>query len=185
MQPQAGKNKILNSALTLFSDQGFHQTSVDQIAQHAGVSKGLTYNYFESKEALLAAIMDRAGERMSNVAGGKNPQGGYQIALRDFLARLRKMLKEDQLLLRFQLSLLFDPSLQPIVRDALRTRADDLMDATVALIKSSGAKSPDHHARHLIAEIDGLSLHFLELFEDYPLDEMLVSLYEKYKGIGK
>lgn len=185
MRPQAGKDKILDSALALFSDQGFHQTSVDQIARHAGVSKGLTYNYFESKEALLAAIMDRASERMSAVAGSRNPAGGYQIALRDFLARLRKMLKEEQVLLRFQLSLLFDPSLQPIVRDALRARADDLMDSTIALITSSGVKNPEHHARHLIAELDGLSLHYLELFEEYPLDEMLVSLYEKYKRIGK
>lgn len=185
MRPQAGKDKIIDSALTLFSDQGFHQTSVDQIARHAGVSKGLTYNYFDSKEALLSAIIERASERMSGVAGSGKPAGGYQIALRDFLARLRKMLKAEQPLLRFQLSLLFDPSLQPVVQDALRTRADDLMDATIALIASSGVKNPEHHARHLIAEIDGLSLHYLELFEDYPLDEMLVSLYEKYKGIGK
>ena len=185
MRPQVGKDKILDAALNLFSEQGFHQTPVDQIARKAGVSKGLTYNYFESKDALLAAIIDRASERMTAVAGGKNPQGGYQIALRDFLARLRRMLKEEQPLLRFQLNLLFDPSLQPVVGDALRARVENLMDTTVALLESSGVRNPEHHARHLVAEIDGLALHFLHLFEDYPLDEMLVSLYEKYKDIGK
>lgn len=48
---------ILDTALELFAEKGFHTTSVEQIAKKAGISKGLTYNYFESKNAILDAIL--------------------------------------------------------------------------------------------------------------------------------
>ncbi len=48
---------ILDTALELFAEKGFHTTSIEQIAKKAGISKGLTYNYFESKNAILDAIL--------------------------------------------------------------------------------------------------------------------------------
>ncbi len=48
---------ILNTALELFAEHGFHSTSVEQIAKKAGISKGLTYNYFESKKSILNEIL--------------------------------------------------------------------------------------------------------------------------------
>lgn len=47
---------ILESALKLFADKGYHTSSISQIAKAAGISKGLVYNYFESKEDLLQNI---------------------------------------------------------------------------------------------------------------------------------
>ncbi|PLX21155.1 MAG: hypothetical protein C0599_08290 [Salinivirgaceae bacterium] len=52
------KEKIVDAAITLFGENGFHNTSISQIAKNAGVSKGLMYNYFESKEELLKYIFD-------------------------------------------------------------------------------------------------------------------------------
>lgn len=48
---------ILNTALELFAEHGFHSTSIEQIAKKAGISKGLTYNYFESKKSILDEIL--------------------------------------------------------------------------------------------------------------------------------
>lgn len=48
---------ILNTALDLFAAQGFHSTSMEQIAKKAGISKGLTYNYFTSKKEILDEIL--------------------------------------------------------------------------------------------------------------------------------
>ena len=53
------KELILNTALILFAENGFHQTSMEQIAKKAGISKGLTYNYFESKNAILDEILKK------------------------------------------------------------------------------------------------------------------------------
>ena len=54
------KNLIMNVALEHFSNNGFHATTITHLAKHAGISKGLMYNYFKSKEDLLTAIINRS-----------------------------------------------------------------------------------------------------------------------------
>ena len=54
------RNAILNSSLKLFANRGFHGTSISEISKAAGISKGLAYNYFESKEKILEAIFAEA-----------------------------------------------------------------------------------------------------------------------------
>jgi AcrR family transcriptional regulator len=51
---------IMNAALEHFAGEGYYRTTISHIARHAGISKGLMYNYFESKEELLKAIIHRS-----------------------------------------------------------------------------------------------------------------------------
>lgn len=50
------RQAILDAALSLFADQGFHGTSVPQIAQKAGVAAGTIYRYFDGKEAMVNVL---------------------------------------------------------------------------------------------------------------------------------
>lgn len=50
------REKIVEAALHSFTHQGFHQTSMRDIAQAAGVSVGNLYNHFSGKEALIGEI---------------------------------------------------------------------------------------------------------------------------------
>lgn len=54
----AGKKKVLQTALTLFANSGFHATTTAKIAKQAGVSEGTIYKYFKSKDDLLASILE-------------------------------------------------------------------------------------------------------------------------------
>ncbi|GAA5416079.1 hypothetical protein Pryu01_01111 [Paraliobacillus ryukyuensis] len=49
---------IKNSALQLFAEHGFHQTSVQQIAAQAGMSKGAFYHHFDSKDQLFVELIE-------------------------------------------------------------------------------------------------------------------------------
>jgi len=51
---------IMDTALEHFANEGYYRTTIDHIARHAGISKGLMYNYFKSKEALLKAIIGKS-----------------------------------------------------------------------------------------------------------------------------
>ena len=51
---------IMDVALDHFANNGYHATTINHLAKHAGISKGLMYNYFESKEALLKAIIHKS-----------------------------------------------------------------------------------------------------------------------------
>lgn len=53
----AGKKKVLQTALTLFANNGFHATTTAKIAKQAGVSEGTIYKYFSSKDDLLAKLL--------------------------------------------------------------------------------------------------------------------------------
>ncbi|PQP88996.1 TetR/AcrR family transcriptional regulator [Paenibacillus sp. AR247] len=60
---QQAKTKIREAAIELFMRKGYHATSIDDVSKHAGVSKGLLYNYYKGKEELLTAMVEaRIGE---------------------------------------------------------------------------------------------------------------------------
>lgn len=59
------KRQVYEAAIDLFWRQGFARTSVQEIAQQAGVTKGAVYHYFASKEALLRLLSERALDLIS------------------------------------------------------------------------------------------------------------------------
>lgn len=50
---------VMQAALELFAEQGYANTSVRQVVDTAGVTKGALYHYFQSKDDLLFAIYER------------------------------------------------------------------------------------------------------------------------------
>jgi AcrR family transcriptional regulator len=57
--PDLRRSEILDQALALFLSCGYDHISLNDIIAQAGISKGVFYHYFLSKEALLAALADR------------------------------------------------------------------------------------------------------------------------------
>lgn len=54
---EARPHELTAAALSLFVERGYAATRLDDIAERAGVSKGTLYLYFDSKEALFAAVI--------------------------------------------------------------------------------------------------------------------------------
>ena len=55
------KTEILEAALDLFSKQGFHGTSMQEIAEEVGIHKSSIYNHFAGKDKLLKSLFDSFG----------------------------------------------------------------------------------------------------------------------------
>lgn len=63
-QPERGRTvarcrQVLDAASACFAEEGFHGTSMARLAKAAGMSVGHIYHYFDSKEAIIAAIVQR------------------------------------------------------------------------------------------------------------------------------
>ncbi|MEP7291447.1 MAG: TetR/AcrR family transcriptional regulator [Chloroflexota bacterium] len=58
----ARRSQILDAAVTVFAQKGFHPTTIRDIAREAGIADGTVYNYFDNKTALLLGIFDRLNE---------------------------------------------------------------------------------------------------------------------------
>lgn len=63
--------RIEDAALRIFTRQGYHGTSVREIADGAGVSLGNIYNYYASKEDIYCSLVRRYGQRMAQLQGEK------------------------------------------------------------------------------------------------------------------
>jgi AcrR family transcriptional regulator len=119
------KNQIMDTALVQFASVGYHNTTISDIAKNAGISKGLMYNYFSSKEELLSGIISRSMEEITTYF---DPNHDGFLSEEEFELFVRKyflMLREKKVFWRlfFQLILQKDVSeqfLKPFVNEQSR-----------------------------------------------------------------
>ncbi len=60
----ARREQLLHVALGVFAEKGFHATSMNDIADAAGVTKPVLYQHFDSKRELYLALLDECGARL-------------------------------------------------------------------------------------------------------------------------
>lgn len=76
------KGKIINAAWKLFYEQGYDDTTIEEIIDESQTSKGSFYHYFEGKDALLSSLSylfdEKYDELMENP---KKPENTYDILL--------------------------------------------------------------------------------------------------------
>jgi AcrR family transcriptional regulator len=82
---------MLRAAGDAFSTQGFHRSSMDEIARAAGVTKPMLYRYFGSKEDLYAAYLRMTGHELIDrvrapETRNQSPQARLRAGLRAFLS---------------------------------------------------------------------------------------------------
>jgi len=82
---QKSKEKILQSAVQLFTHKGFNKVSIDEVMQHAGMTRGAFYAHFDSKESLYSeAIL--AGTFNSLIYQHKNAGTLEEVPLFDIIS---------------------------------------------------------------------------------------------------
>ena len=62
--PSTARDKVLDTALQLFTRRGYFNTSMRDITRESGVSTGSVYHYFKDKEGVAAALYQQLLERM-------------------------------------------------------------------------------------------------------------------------
>jgi AcrR family transcriptional regulator len=92
--PERRRPLVLDAAHDLFLQNGFDGTSMDAIAQAAGVSKPVVYDCFASKDELFTAMLDREEERvlaeteaaLRTSGGATDPEGALIRGFEAFLS---------------------------------------------------------------------------------------------------
>jgi AcrR family transcriptional regulator len=60
----ARREQLLDVSVRIFARQGYHNTSMNDVAEAAGVTKPVLYQHFESKRDLYLALLEEAGHRL-------------------------------------------------------------------------------------------------------------------------
>jgi len=79
------RNDILASARSLFSERGFHNTKMEDIAQGAGVGKGTLYEYFKNKQDIFD---ETCTEYLKSITEDVSRIGGMDISFKEKLIML-------------------------------------------------------------------------------------------------
>ena len=58
------RRQLLDVALDIFAERGFHSTAMDEVAQAAGVTKPVLYQHFPSKRALYVELLEDVGNQL-------------------------------------------------------------------------------------------------------------------------
>jgi len=130
------KEEILAAALKLFSDKGFYNVSMQEIAEQSEFSVGTLYKFFESKESLFAALIRSCAHRVSDIlipildekADDKQKITNYIEAhkqiIEEYASSIRLYLSQN-----LQSVLTLRPDVEPetnTIREAIRQKLSDV-----------------------------------------------------------
>jgi AcrR family transcriptional regulator len=188
--PEAARGAILDAALSCFAKRGYHDTSVDDIAARARLSKGAIYWHFAGKRELFLALMDRALADEAALAKAVAEAPDWRGALRELFARTPEYVEREMPLVKLSLQHL----LQVGSDEGVRVRSEQKQERWNAIVEKQLARgvaegtlralAPEDVTLAIGAAITGLTLMRLTR-PDLPLDSVWSALEEIFgRGIG-
>jgi AcrR family transcriptional regulator len=180
----ASREKLLDAALALFARDGVARTSVRAIAERAGVAVGLLYNYFEGKDALLAALFERGMEGVR--ASFAHAEAGTTPA--DRLVRLLRggaeLIERNHDFWSVLYALRAQPGALAALPDELGGWAETIHQRLRSVLADLGHPDPERHAWLLYFAFDNLVQHRTLAPGVLDYDAMLDALIASYLPSG-
>ncbi len=171
------------SALELFAEHGFGSTSVKAIAQRAGVSPGLIYTYFPSKDDLLRAVFERGVEEVFATlepVRGDDPRAAIEgLVLHSF-----ELVERDLSLWRLLYALRAQPAVVERVGIEYRTWSEAVERELEGFCRRLGLEEPEVTAKLLFALIDGANQHRAVAPDAYPSQRVARAIARLLTGGG-
>ncbi len=104
MTGQERREQLVGVARSLFAARGYEATSVEEIAEHAGVSKPVIYQHFGGKEGIYAVVVDREvrglTDRITTALDADHPRAAAEQAADAFLSYIEECEEGFRILVR-------------------------------------------------------------------------------------
>lgn len=179
---QRNSEAILEAALEVFSAQGFRGTTLDQIAERAGLSKPNLLYYYPSKEAihqtLLAGLLDTWLDPLRAMDPDGDPVEEIMAYVRGKLELSRDYPRESRL---FANEILQGA---PRMREAIEGELKDLVDAKSIVLRAwmDQGRIARVHPAHLIFSVWALTQHYADF--DVQVRAVLGPGQDPFAGAG-
>jgi AcrR family transcriptional regulator len=197
------KTLIMDVALEHFANEGYYRTTINHIARHAGISKGLMYNYFESKESLLSEIIARSVSEVYTYFDIDKDGSLSEEEFEFFVKRVVFMLKEKQSFWRLYLQLMMQNEVRELLlksfinTDSLKQYSllnkselfvsEILKTITDYFIRKKKTKGPDYdpslEMNMFMISLKGLAISYIymDTADDINYDKTVNRIIELYK----
>lgn len=151
------KQAIIQAALQLFKEKGFKDTSIKSIAEVARVSPVSIYNYFGSKDNLVAlCVNDLFGEITQQAEDILNGDLDFKTKL-DHAFTLCQEKMSQQISAYFQDKMVEDSVFSTLLTKAITTKKRDIYRAYIKLGKEEGAIAEDLSTELILNVMDALN----------------------------
>jgi len=171
--------QIMNTALELFAKEGFGHVSIAMLAGKAGISKGLMYNYFSSKEELLKAIVK---EGITEIRKSFDPNKDGRLTRDEFILFIRKtfkLMRDDREFWTTFFGLMMQPNVKVILKEsAFVPFLNNYLDLFEAYFREQGFKDPMLEVFNLSVSIEGFGI-LMMYYDD--LTDIPQDLYYKFE----
>lgn len=162
MREESRKN-ILDAALELFGERGYHTTSISQIARKAGTSQGLLYNYFDGKSHLLEEIYKIGFAELERYIDELENRQLTRTKLTKYLESvLRHILENDKFWRLFYSVVIHAGTVEEIAPFVARYMKSSMRRMT-ELLERIGADKPEEDAYIMGAMLDGVAIMLISI----------------------
>ena len=177
---EEARNKIINAAIKLFSLKGYHGTSISDIAKEAEISKGLAYNYFESKQDLLKAIFESMMQMGFDVVEGLDKEPDPFKQIEEIINNSCEYVKNNIELWRLYLGMAFQPDVMGAATNMTLEFTTQMVKMIERIFRKAGFKNVSNEARIFAATLDGTMLYYIFDPENFPIDRVKKTLLKRY-----
>jgi len=178
---KSSRQKILDAALEVFAKEGYHSSTVSFIAKTAGISQGLLYNYFKSKEEVLHELMIGM---MENLMGEFLPIKNYEKVTRkdivNFINVGIDLVLENPKYWKLYFSVFVQPDVLAMVMDKMMKMAEPYMKGMTNYFKEKGENDPVTMIRYFSAVMDGIQLHCMIDPKTFPAEKVKKLLIKQF-----
>ena len=158
---------VLDAAIEVLGGDGVRALTHRRVDARAGVPAGSTSNYFRSRDALVAGVLDRLLERdrqdlaalAALTADGTAPdRRGLEVLLREYVLYATG---PDAVRTRARLALFVESTTVPALRESVGARRGELRAWGREILAALGADDPETAAQIVVDYVDGVILHRL------------------------
>lgn len=175
------KEKILQTALRLFGEQGYDRTATSRIAREAAVSEGLIFRHFGSKPGLLEAILDEGLNQIAETMEGYRTIDDPRQAVVEHIKRSFGLIREQEAFWRLAQMVRFQAEVRVNAFEKINAINAFIVRQLAGHFKKLNAPEPEQEALVLFALIDGICIHWLQNPAAYPLEAIKNHLIKKYR----
>lgn len=174
------KALIMETALELFATHGYYPTSISMIAKKAGISKGLSYNYFKSKEDLVREIMIN-GVKTFIESFDSNKDGILTCEEFEFFVRdTFRVLQENIPYWKLYFSTMMQPQVFELVQKEVYEMIPKYTKMLMVYYDKLGVEHPAQEALIFGAVMDGISLNYVMNPDHFPIEKSIQSIIDKF-----
>jgi AcrR family transcriptional regulator len=176
---EKSREKILAAALELFGNKGYDATSIESIAKKAGISKGLIYNYFESKKSILLAIFGDAMKMGEDMIAGQINVKNPLLRKKAIIEMTFDMISERPEYMKLLTVMALQPGVMAETKEFTKN-AYKKSEEWGQIITGKGKKEALIESLMIGALMDGITLNFIMYGERYPLKELKKEIIKVY-----